>query len=68
MTSSRFSPVMADTDFTCPTFSATSTRTTGTNSPSRLTSKAGALKVGTPTHPAWEMAEKSISPRAQAVT
>ena len=68
VTSSRFSPVIADTDLTCPMFSATSTSTTGTNRPSRVASKAGARKAGAPTQPACEIAEKSTSPRAQAVT
>ena len=58
---------MADTDLTCPMFSATSTSTTGMNRPSRPASKAGARKAGAPTQPAPAMAEKSTSPRATAV-
>ena len=51
-TPSRFWPVMADTDFTWPMFSATSTRTTGTNRPSTPMWNSGVWKWGSPTQAA----------------
>ena len=57
---------MADTDLTWPTFSATSTKTTGTNRPSVETAKAGAWNCGSPIHAAEPTAVKSTSPWTMA--
>ena len=70
-TGSRSCPVIRATDFTCPMFSATSTRITGTNSPIRERWNSGAWNCGSPSSPSASqaalIAEKSTSPRATAV-
>ena len=63
---SRSLPVIAATDFTWPTFSATRTNTTGTNSPSTARLKVGVVNVGSPNQPAARTAVKSTSPRSTA--
>ena len=68
VTGSRSAPVMAATDFTCPTFSATSTTTTGMKRPSTAMSKVGVVNCGRPTHAASRTGAKSTSPRTYATT
>ena len=63
-----FSPVIADTDFTWPTFSATRMNTTGRNRPRVETEKAGVWNSGKPIHAAWPTLEKSTSPWMIAAT
>ncbi len=68
VTGSRSSPVMDATERTCPTFSATRTRTTGTKRPATAMSRWGAVKVGSPTQSAACTLVKSTSSRSTAVT
>ena len=57
--SSIFSPVIADTDFTWPTFSATRMNTTGRNRPRVEGAKLGAWNSGKPIQAALLTVEKS---------
>ena len=54
-----FSPVIADTDFTWPTFSAIRMNTTGRNRPRVDGAKLGAWNSGKPIQAALLTAEKS---------
>src|SRR6478735_8887398 len=56
-TPSRFWPVIADTDFTWPMFSATRTRTTGTKRPTTPRWNSGVWKWGRPTQAAASILE-----------
>ena len=57
-----FSPVIADTDFTWPTFSATRMKTTGRNRPRVEKENAGVWNSGKPIQAASLTLEKSTSP------
>jgi hypothetical protein len=56
-------PVIAATDFTWPTFSATRTSTTGTNSPTSDHEKCGVVNSGSPNHFALSTVVKSREPK-----
>ena len=58
---------MAATAFTCPTFSAINTRTTGKNNNIALLSKVGDVNDGNATHLADSTPEKSTSPINAAI-
>ena len=66
ITGSRSLPVIAETDFTWPTFSAISTNTTGRKRPRTEASNDGVTKSGSPTHAAALNFSKSTSPRSIA--
>ena len=57
MTGLRSCPVIADTDFTCPMFSAMRTMTTGRNTAHTEGLIEGATNCGRPTQAALEIAE-----------
>ena len=58
----------AATAFTCPMFSAISTKTTGRNKIMALDEKVGVVKVGIPTQAALLTPAKSTSPIRAATT